>query len=67
VTFSFLCISLTQHEATQAWLAGLEPAVSSVFCTQSFGLHLNRMNILNFANPFKVKFKMHLNIGVADV
>jgi len=31
VTFSFLCISLTQHEATQAWLAGLEPAVSSVF------------------------------------
>jgi hypothetical protein len=25
------------------------------------------MNILNFANPFKVKFKAHLNIGVADV
>jgi len=25
------------------------------------------MNISNLANPFEVKFKAHLNIGVADV
>ena len=41
--------------------------ISVAFYTQSISSRIKVREILYFANPFRIKFKVTLNIGVTDV
>jgi hypothetical protein len=41
--------------------------ISVVFHTQSISSRIKVRETLYFANPFKIKFKVTLNIGVTEV
>ena len=61
VLFNIWCI--TKHASKFK----VDIPILDAFHSQSFGLHLNGANSFNFANPFKIKFKVWLNIGGAVV